>query len=222
MNIENEIFKRARVLFDKLEKYGFKKYDDSYVYEKIFLNNEFKAIISINDKGNITGKIIDLEFNEEYTNIRTDMSGEFVSKVREEYKSILYDILDKCCISNYFIFDQTNRVNNYIKKKYNSEPEFLWEKTPGCGVYRNKKNNKWYGIIMNIDMSKIDNGSGEVEIMNIKLDRREIQGLLNEKGFYKAYHMNKQDWITIVLNDTLKDEIIFLLIDESYNIINSQ
>ena len=140
MNIEKDLFKRASILYDKLEEYGFIKDGSNYVYEKNFLNNEFKAIININNKGIVTGKVIDLEFNEEYTNIRTDMTGEFVSKVREEYKSILKDIIDKCCVLNYFIFDQTNRINDYIKKKYDTDPEFLWEKTPGCGVYRNKKN----------------------------------------------------------------------------------
>jgi predicted DNA-binding protein (MmcQ/YjbR family) len=32
--------------------------------------------------------------------------------------------------------------------------------------------------------------------------------------------MNKSDWISIILNDTLKDEEITLLIDESYKLIS--
>ena len=69
-------------------------------------------------------------------------------------------------------------------------------------------------------MSKLDDKSGEVEIINIKLDEETIQKLVKQKGFYKAYHMNKKSWITIVLNDTLDDSMIKKLIDESYNIIN--
>jgi predicted DNA-binding protein (MmcQ/YjbR family) len=219
LNIETDIFKRATVDYKKLEKYGFKKETEKYIFEKHFLKNEFKALITVDSKGVVSGKVFDLQVDEEYTNIRTDMTGEFVTKVRESYKEILLDIREHCFETNYFIFDQSNRINKYIKEKYNNEPEFLWDKSPGFAVYRNEKNNKWYGIIMNIDLSKLDEGTGEVEIINVKLDANKIQKLLKEKGFYKAYHMNKTEWISILLNNTLKDEEITCLIDESYNLI---
>lgn len=222
MNIEEEIFKRASVDFKKLEAYGFKKSNNNYVYEKKFLNDDFNAIITINNKGALNGKVIDLQIDEEYLGLKSKMNGEFVNKVRDSYKEILIDIKSKCFETNYFINNQTNRINKYIKEKYNNDPEFLWEKTPGCGVYRNKNNDKWYAIIMNIDLSKIDDGSGEVEIINVKLNEEKILELLKQKGFYKAYHMNKKDWITIILNDTLSDKEIFKLIDESYNIIDEK
>ena len=220
LNIENEVFKRTNVNFKELEKYGFKKNKDNYVFEKQFLNNDFKAIITIDNKGIISGKVIDLQVDEEYTNIRTEMTGEFVNKVRESYKDILIDIRNHCFENNFFISEQANRINKYIKEKYSNDPEFLWEKFPGYGVYRNEKNNKWYGIIMNLDLSKLGDGTGEVEIINVKLNESKIQKLLKQKGFYKAYHMSKIDWISIVLNDTLKDEEIISLIDDSYNLIS--
>ena len=219
MNIENEIFKRNNVNFKKLKKYGFKKDNDNYVFEKPFLNDDFKAIINIDNKGIVSGKVVDLQVDEEYINIRTEMIGEFVNKVRESYKNILIDIRNNCFEMNCFIFDQSNRINKYIKKKYNNEPEFLWDKFPGYAVYRNENNNKWYGIIMNLDLSKLDSGTGEVEIINVKLDANKIQKLLKQKGFYNAYHMSKTDWISIILNDTLKDEKIISLIDESFNLV---
>lgn len=220
MNIENEIFKRTNVNIKQLEKYGFKKENNTYTFEKTFLNNEFKAIVNINDEGLVSGKVIDLQVDEEYTNIRTEMTGEFVNNVRESYKKILLDIKKHCFETNYFISKQANRINKYIKEKYNSEPEFLWKKFPGYAIYRNEDNNKWYGIIMNLDLSKLDNGSGEIEIINVKLAESKIQELLKEKGFYEAYHMSKTDWISIILNDTLKDEEILSLLDESYNLVS--
>ena len=220
MNIENDIFKRTNFNFKLLEKYGFKKDNNIYILEKNFLNNDFKAIITIDEEGSIKGKVIDLQIDEEYTNIRTEMTGEFVNQVREAYKDILIDIRKHCCEENYYISNQANRINKYIREKYHNEPEFLWDKFPGYGVYRNKNNNKWYGIIMNLDLSKLDSGTGEVEIINVKLNEEKIKRLLKEKGFYKAYHMSKIDWISILLNDTLTDEEIILLLDESYHLIN--
>jgi len=219
LNIEKDIFKRTIVNFKQIELYGFKKENNKYIFEKNFLKDDFKAIITIDDKGIISGKVIDLQINEEYTNINTEMTGEFINKVRESYKDILIDIRNKCFENKYFLFDQSNRINKYIKDKYNNEPEFLWNKFPGYAVYRNEKNKKWYGIIMNLDMSKLNNGTGETEIINIKLDENKIKKLLKQKGFYEAYHMSKKDWISIILNDTLKDDEIISLLNESYELV---
>ncbi|MBR3146457.1 MAG: MmcQ/YjbR family DNA-binding protein [Bacilli bacterium] len=217
MNIENDIFKRSIVNTNKLTDYGFIKDNNKYTYEKEFFNN-FKAIITI-ENNTVIGKVIDLEVNEEYISLRTNTTGEFVNTIREEYKKILEDIKKNCFETRYFIFDQSNRLTEYIKNKYNNTPEFLWEKFKGFGVFRNTNSEKWYALIANVDYSKLDNKTGEVEIINLKLDENKIIELLKKKGFYKAYHMSKKDWISIILNDTIKDEEIEKLIDESYNLV---
>ena len=220
MHIEDEIFKKAKVDYQKLLNYGFKKNNNNYFLEKSFLDNQFKAEITINNMGVVSGKVIDMKMNEEYLALRTKSTGEFAGKVRDSYKKILIYIKNKCFNSCNFIFEQSNRVNEYIKTKYGNDPEFLWSKFPGFAVYRNINNNKWYAIIMNINLNKISNDSGEVEIINVKLGSDKVQKLLDKKGFYEAYHMSKKEWILIVLNDTLKDQEIFKLVDESYQLID--
>ena len=219
MNIEEEIFKKGNFQEEKLIKYGFKRENNKYILKKPFLNNSFQTEIEISNN-KLTGKVFDLDINEEYTNLRTNSKGEFAGKVRDSYKEILLNIKENCFIENTFLNPQTNRVNNYIKEKYKDNPEFLWSKFPGYAIYRNKNNEKWYSIIMNISSNKLDKDIGEVEILNIKLNENKIMNLLKKEGFYKAYHMNKKDWISIILNDTLEDKEIFSLIDESYEIIN--
>ena len=123
------------------------------------------------------------------------MEGEFVGKVRDEYKKILIDIRNHCFDSNYFIFSQTNRINNYIQDKYNCNPEFLWDKFPGYAIYRNSNNNKWFCIIGNVKLSTINKKSTsneEVEIINVKVKEQTINNLLSQKGYYEAFHMNKK------------------------------
>ena len=220
MDIEDTIFKRTFVNIKKLIPYGFIKDGKDFIYKKKFLDNSFETIISISKDGKISGMVIDLEMNEEYLGLRSQVSGSFALNVREEYTKILNDIKNKCCEEKQYINNQTNRINNYIKKEYKNNPEFLWDKFPSYGVYRNKNNKKWYAIIMNIDFSKLGGKSKEVEIINVKLKEDEVTSLLKHNGFYKAYHMNKNDWISIVLDDSIDDEIIYSLIDESYNNIN--
>lgn len=217
MNIENEIFKKSKIDYDKLISYGFKMIDGKYIISKTILNSSFRVDVEISDIGIVKGKIIDLSFNEEYTNYRIEnQTGEFASKIRKEFENILLDIKNSCTTTNYFITNQANRIANLIVEKYNDIPKFAWDKFPGYGIFKNPNNDKWYGLIMNINKSKIDNGNEEVEILNVKLNEDEIGHLLNKKGFYKAYHMNKENWITILLDDTIKDEEIMNYIEESH------
>ena len=218
MSIESEIFKRKKVDFKKLIQYGFIKENDIYRYSCLFMNNEFEAEIIVNQDGKMIGKVYDTDFHDEYIQFRFDhQNGEFVSKVREEYISILQNIAENCFVDIPFLFDQTNRITRLIEKQYKHQPDFLWEDTPGCGVFRNSNNKKWYGLIMNIDRSKIDNSEGEIEILNVKLPEGKIKELLKKKGYYQAYHMNKKHWITIILDDTLSDEQIMEHVFESYH-----
>ena len=217
MNFENEIFKKTRIDFKKLKKYGFKKEGNIYVYQKKFMDN-FRAIIEINENEEIFGRIYDINVAEEYINYRIESQiGQFVRKVREEYKNILIDIKENCSIKCYFFTNQANRIAEMIHSVYHDEPEFAWEKYPDFGIFKNPQNKKWYGLVFNIDISKLDkNSRGKVEAINIKVSTNKIPKLLKQKGFFPAYHMNKKNWLTIVLDDTLKDEEIFSYIKESH------
>lgn len=217
MDIENEIFKRTKLNMDSLIPYGFIKNKEVYKYSKIFMKS-FRADIVIDGQGIVTGKVYDLNVDDEYINLRIEnQTGEFVNSVREEYKNILKDIREHCFENLYFITEQANRISNKIIKMYGDEPEFLWVKFPGYGVFRNPNNQKWYGAIMNIDKSKIDKkATGEVEVINLKLDEEEIPILLKKKGFYPSYHMNKKNWITITLDNTLSDEEIIEYVSISH------
>ena len=222
MSIEKEVLVKCVPNCTKLLKYGFVKGNDMYKFSKKFMDNTFSADIVVFTNGEVHGKVIEIVYDEEYTNFRIEGEiGKFAGKVKSNYVSILEDIKEKCFDSKYFVFDQTNRITNYIFDKYGDRPEFLWKKYPGCGVFRKKKKKKWYGIIMDINKNKICDSTGEVEILNVKLNKELVTKLLKEEGFYKAYHMQKINWITIVLDDSLDDEKIMKLIDISYsNIAN--
>ena len=221
MNIESEVFKKYIPNSNKLIKYGFKKNNNEYKLSKTFMNDTFRADIVIDNKGQVIGKVIEIELEEEYSNFRIEGNvGEFVGKVKEEYKNLLQDIANKCFEKEYFIFEQTNRITKLINEKYEVNPEFLWAKFPGYGVFRNTRNNKWFGIIMNIDKSKIiSDKSGEIEVLNVKLDDA-VQNYLDVEGIYPSYHLSKKNWISIILDDTLSDKEIMDFVNISYD--NSQ
>lgn len=49
-----------------------------------------------------------------------------------------------------------------------------------------------------------------------------IAHIANTAGVFPAYHMNKQNWITIILDDTLSDAEIYSLIDRSFQLASTK
>ena len=221
MNIEKELFERYEIDTNKLKKYGFKSDNEKLIYKKNILDDKFIIVIEYDKK--IKGKIIEVEFNDEYTNFRRETLGEFNAAIKLEFINLLTDIRDKCCTRNGFKYNQTRRINEYINNKYSIKPEFPWDKYPGFAVYRNKVNNKWFGLVGNVKKStlnKKDKSDELVEIINLKIQESALNDLLIQDGYYEAYHMNKKNWISIILDDTLSDETIYKWIDNSFDMIN--
>ena len=219
--MEYELFKKCIFDYSKLLNYGFKEENNIYYYDKYILDNNYKIRIVV-ENNNIKGKIYDLIFNDEYLNLNVDSNLSFNNKIKEEYIKVLKDIKVKCTKESLFVFKQSNEITNYIKRKYKVNPEFLWKKNPNNGVFRNKNNNKWFGIIISVSKDKLDlkYKQEEIEVINLKLDETMIKELIKMDGFYRAYHMNKKSWISIILDNTLDNEIIYSLIDQSYNNVN--
>lgn len=219
--MEYELFKKCIFDYSKLLNYGFKEENNIYYYEKYIIDNNYKICIKIKNN-NVIGKIYDLIFNDEYLNLNVDSNLSFNNKIKEEYIKVLKDIKNKCTKESLFVFKQSNEITNYIKRKYKVNPEFLWDKSSGNGVFRNKNNKKWFGIIISVSKDKLDLKYKQeiIEVINLKLDEDTIKELIKIDGFYKAYHMNKKSWISIILDNTLDNEIIYSLIDQSYNNVN--
>lgn len=216
----DNLLKNRVINYDKLISFGFIKKDNCYYYEKIILE-DFKVIINIiNDK--VTTSIIEIDINEEYLPAYNENAiGEFVTNVRNKYEEVLENFINDCTTKNVYKADQTKEVIEYIKEKYNGTLEFLWEKFDSYAVIRNKNNNKWYALIAVIDKSKLSKKeSGNIEIINLRYQKDEVINIINDKNIFKGYHMNKDSWITICLDNSLDTKEIFDLIDNSYSLIS--
>ncbi len=224
MTIEQEIFKQSRINFDTLERYGFVPTTRGWMYEQNFIRGAFRAVINIAKSGKITGTVYDNATGEEFLPMRVEnMADGFIGRVKDEYEKILINVRKHCCVQNDFIGPQANRIAEQIVKKYLTRPEFPWEKYPGFGVFKHNDNKKWFALFMNIGMDKLGiKKSGDIDIMNIKLEPDVIKKLIKKRGFYPAYHMNKVSWITICLDDTLDDGTVMELVGTSYNLTNGK
>ena len=67
MSIESEVFKKLKLNKGKLISFGFKKEENRYTYSEKFMDGTFRADIYISENGEVTGKVYDLEIDDEYT-----------------------------------------------------------------------------------------------------------------------------------------------------------
>ncbi len=127
-------------------------------------------------------------------------------------------VLLKYNISMGYQNPQTLRLLDFVKVNYGTDPEFLWAKFPNTSVLRNLGNRKWYGVVNSVSASKIGIDSDKIiEIVNIRFNKGEAPEIAgNVSGIFPAWHMNKRNWITIVLDDTLSDEQLFGLVAQSF------
>lgn len=215
-DMEKSIFYRKRPVFSKFEEYGFVKTGAFYILEKDFLDNSFRAIIKIDEDGDIRCKVIDKMNDEEYLPLNLpSYNGQFVNLVRTSFNELLSDIASFCYTDVLFSSDQANRIASFISDKYNIVPDFPWDETPhqSSGVFRHIDNRKWFALVMNIKRGSVDksDSSEMVDVMNLKAEKIELKD-----GIYGAYHMNKRYWISIILDDFLSDEKVFALVESSY------
>lgn len=106
----------------------------------------------------------------------------------------------------------------YVEKEYETKPDYPWKKYQGNAVLRHEDNNKWYGLIMNVERRKLGiSGDGVIDVLNVKCDDQMFHDMIiQQKGYIPGYHMNKQSWITIFLDGTIPFEEICGMIDASY------
>ena len=114
-------------------------------------------------------------------------------------------------------------LTNYIAGIYAVRPDYPWEGEPTYAVFRHARNRKWFALILEVPKRKLRlDEEGSVDVVNLKCDPRVIGSLRGEKGFFPAYHMNKDHWITAALDGTADADKIRLLLDMSFDLTAKQ
>lgn len=215
-----DIFKYFSPNIAKLSEYGFTVTDKVYRYETNILNNQFSLSVDITESGKISTKVVDVKSHDEYVLHLIDGSvGGFVGKVRAEFENVLTDIRDKCFEKDIFKSEQAKRIIEYVRAKYGDELEYLWEKFPNNAIWRRKDNKKWYGALLVLSKRKLGIDSDDiVDIIDLRINPDIIKDVVDRKSYFEGYHMNKKNWFTICLDNSVPTETIFYYLDKSYEL----
>lgn len=219
-----EIFKTSE--FDnkkynpkKLLEFGFKKADDGYIYKTELMNGQFVLIVNIDKDGKLTTETTEKDSGDLYTLHLTYSEGKFIGEVRDEYNSVLKDIAQNCYEIGIFRYENSYKIIDYIKHKYNDDVEYLWDKFPDNAVARRKDNQKWYLAILTVTKDRLGfESKDKIEVIDLRAKPEELQELIKKENIFAGYHMNKKHWITIPLDGSVEIDKIYKRVDESYNL----
>lgn len=114
-----------------------------------------------------------------------------------------------------------NKVISYVNESYTTAPEYPFDNDFDTAVFRNGRNKKWFGIIIcNISAKKLGLDSEKrVDVINLKCEPMYISSVADGKRIFRAYHMNKQHWISVLLDKNTDMQQLEDLIDMSYLLV---
>lgn len=221
-DLETLVFEKARMNEKKLLAYGFTRDSDGFSCSVLFHDDAFEARVHVDRKGKVTGTVYEVEMDEEYLPLRVaSQTSAFVSVIRQEYYDLLLDICEKAFDEQLFHSDQANRLAARIEKEFSDACDRPFTRYPDYVCFRVPGNQKWYGLIMHVERGRVtgEDSSEMIDVINVKADEKEVAKLICENGIYPAWHMSKKMWVSVLLDDTLKDERIFRLIKASRNLV---
>ncbi|CDQ38927.1 MULTISPECIES: MmcQ/YjbR family DNA-binding protein [Virgibacillus] len=114
-------------------------------------------------------------------------------------------------------------IFKHAKEKYGTSPDYPFQKFPNYAILRHASNKKWYALIMNVLPKKLGlEGNEEIDVLNLKCPPEIIDGLRNGKNILPGYHMDKENWISFVLDRTDPNEEVYNLIEQSFNLTKKE
>lgn len=223
MEIEQKVFRRKRFVLSLMKDHGFRESGDDMVLESDFMGGDFHSFLTVFSDGSVSGKVIDVMNEEEYYQLRNeDLDGAYVNSVRTAYRELLEEIASSCCRDVLFASDQANRITELILEEYGVSPDFPWDEDPynAAGVFRHAESRKWFGLIMNIPIGSLLHNKDKrpVDVINLKLDTDDAERIRSIPAVFPAFHMNHKLWISVVLDDTVQDEVVMALVDDSFRL----
>ncbi len=117
----------------------------------------------------------------------------------------------------YNVFMDRTEVIKYIHEHYPCREEHPWADTPNHATFKHLENKKWFALVADVDRSKLGIAElGKIDFINLKNDPDLITSLRREPGILPAYHMDKEHWLTVLLDGSVNMDLIKALIETSF------
>ena len=107
----------------------------------------------------------------------------------------------------------------YLASQYGATSDHSFKEDSSVTVFMRPDNSKWFAASKNVGRRSVDAGNeGRIDILNIKLNPREVATLRTREGFRPAWRMNQNSWVTVLLDGTVPDDEVYGLLEKAYNL----
>ena len=215
---------KASFVASKLIAFGFEfdSQTSTYLYKSKASDFNFEFRILIKD-GEYSTKVYDLDSECEYLLHKSHQAqGEFVGRVREYLSNLENKIIKQCALDPMFNTLQATKIIERVQEKYHVKAEFLFGEDEPTAVFRKvvKEKPKWFAFISRCNRKTVTGtGEGKIEILNLRLEASDVDTLITHENIHRGYHMNKKYWLTIELDTTVDTDMIYALLDKSYQLL---
>lgn len=215
---------KASFVVSKLIAFGFEfdSQTSTYLYKSKASDFNFEFRILIKD-GEYSTKVYDLDSECEYLLHKSHQAqGEFVGRVREYLSNLENKIIKQCALDPMFNTVQATKIIERVQEKYHVKAEFLFGEDEPTAVFRKvvKEKPKWFAFISRCNRKTVTGtGEGKIEILNLRLEASDVDTLITHEHIHRGYHMNKKYWLTIELDTTVDTDMIYALLDKSYQLL---
>jgi len=107
----------------------------------------------------------------------------------------------------------------YIKENFGIEPDYPF-KEDDVAIFRHRGNRKWFAAaILRLEKKKLGIAEeGICNVVNLKCHPILSGSYRTIPGIFPAYHMNKEHWITVLLDGSVDADTVWELVNISYNL----
>ena len=107
----------------------------------------------------------------------------------------------------------------YVGERYSTGAEYPWD--DDSFVFRHQGNRKWFAVAMCVPYRKLGiERDGTADIVDVKCGPILMGAYRGQPGILPGYHMNKEHWITILLDGSAEDELVKELLEISFDLTN--
>ena len=111
-----------------------------------------------------------------------------------------------------------DKLITHVRDFYSVEPDYPFEEED-VFVFRHMDNRKWFAVVMAVPYQRLGlNRPGTVDIVDVKCGPLLMGAYRKQPGILPGYHMNKENWVTVLLDGTAEDETIRELMEISYEL----
>ncbi|MBR4578602.1 MAG: MmcQ/YjbR family DNA-binding protein [Oscillospiraceae bacterium] len=105
----------------------------------------------------------------------------------------------------------------YGAYRYSVGAEYPWNDENF--IFRHANNRKWFAVAMRVAYRKLGiDRDGLVDIVDVKCGPLLMGAYRGQSGILPGYHMNKEHWLTILLDGTAGDDLIKELLEISFDL----